>query len=186
MPPTALGGTGLTISTTALERDQIPCPARKRQVGSGVDQPLKLRRGPLLGEGSLAAPVPSSHGAPCLAFPPLAALGHTLAPLLSLDQETLRAAPPGFTAGYPARRPLFLWLPNPIHGAKELLSCCSVTESTRGEVTEGKRSKNTEDRASSVGAGHHFHAKLGAEGSPLAEQLGNKCVLTSRTGSAVN
>lgn len=44
------------------------------------------------------------------AFPWLAALGHTFALLLSLDQDTLRAAPTAFMAGSLARRPLFLWL----------------------------------------------------------------------------
>lgn len=76
--------------------------------------------------------------------------------------------------------------PNPIHGAKELLSCCCVTESTCAEFTEGERSKDMEGRVSVAGASHHFCTEQGAGGSPLAEQLRNKCALTSWTGSAVD
>lgn len=143
----------------------------------------------LLAEGSLAAPALSSHGAPCLAFPLLAARGHALAPLSSLlsrDQETLGAAPTAFLTEDPARRPLFPWLPNPIRSAEEFQSRCSVTEPARGEITEGKRSKHLEDRASAARAGHRLLTELGAGGSLLATERRNKCALTSRTGSAVN
>lgn len=95
-------------------------------------------------------------------------------------------APTAFLTEDPARRPLFPWLPNPIRSAEEPRSRCSVTESARGEITEGKRSKHLEDRARVPGAGHRLLAELGAGGSPLATERRNKRALTSRTGSAVN